>query len=165
MEEIKKLIMNKDSVAFEAGTKYKCVNVPKGLDGLFTKDNVYNCIEDEIGIHCLITDKNGKFPMTSPEIKDCCFEPVGNKNTRKNRRNNSFQSSENMIRKTRRKKDRDKIKCIKTINGNIIPINQIVMLRETGSVWTSIDNVDSNRFGHSISAKNVEKLMEYFEIV
>ncbi len=157
--------MNKDSVAFEAGTKYKCVNVPEGLDGLFTKDNVYNCIEDEIGIHCLITDRNGKIPMTRPEIKDCCFEPVSNKNTIKNRRNNSVQSSESMIRKTRRKKDRDKIKCIMAIDGSIIPINQIVMFRKTGCVWTSIDNIDSNRFGHAISAKDVEKLMDNFEII
>lgn len=59
----------------------------------------------------------------------------------------------------------DKIKCIRSENGTIIPIHNISVISGTKAshfVWTNVDNDDN---GHKISDRSYNILLENLDII
>ena len=61
----------------------------------------------------------------------------------------------------------DKIKCIRSENGTIIPIHNIAIISAEGTshrIWTNSD-CDSNNCGHKLSNRTYDVLLEQLDII
>ena len=61
----------------------------------------------------------------------------------------------------------DKIKCIRTKNGNIIPIHNIAIISSEEAshyIWTNCDTQEDN-YGHKLSDKAYNALLEELDII
>lgn len=61
----------------------------------------------------------------------------------------------------------EKIKCIRSLNGEIIPIHNIAIISEekySHYIWTNSDN-EENDMGHELSEKSYRRLLNELDII
>lgn len=58
----------------------------------------------------------------------------------------------------------EKIKCVKSINGILIPIHNISLIGDNKYIWSNADGENSAR-GHKLSDEQYNSLLKELEII
>lgn len=141
----------------KSGCRYKCIKPPNGLDSEFKANSIYFCVKNVLGFNCMIGDGGLMFPISNNTLASLWFEPV--KETKK-------EMSRKMSGKMSGNKQDvyGKIKCIKSSEGLIVPIDKIAAIKKTVSgmnrIW--IQSCDEETY---VTDTVYDIIMECMEIL